>query len=123
MDIFVIGGGINGCGIARDAVGRGLSVELAEMNDLASATSSASTKLFHGGLRYLEYWKVRLVREALIEREILLKAMPHISWPMRFVLPYHKNMRFDVDTPTSKVLNILMPWLKGLRVRYLARYS
>ena len=97
VDIFVICGGINGCGIARDSVGRGLSVELAEMNDLASATSSASTKLFHGGLRYLEYWKVRLVREALIEREILLKAMPHISWPMRFVLPYHKNMRFDVD--------------------------
>mgnify|MGYP003387077353 FL=1 len=92
VDIFVIGGGINGCGIARDAVGRGLSVELAEMNDLASATSSASTKLFHGGLRYLEYWKVRLVREALIEREILLKAMPHISWPMRFVLPYHKKI-------------------------------
>ena len=112
VDIFVIGGGINGCGIARDAVGRGLSVELAEMNDLASATSSASTKLFHGGLRYLEYWKVRLVREALIEREILLKAMPHISWPMRFVLPYHKNMRFDVDTPASKVLNILMPLLE-----------
>ncbi|MDA9278348.1 glycerol-3-phosphate dehydrogenase [Amylibacter sp.] len=121
VDIFVIGGGINGCGIARDAVGRGLSVELAEMNDLASATSSASTKLFHGGLRYLEYWKVRLVREALIEREILLKAMPHISWPMRFVLPYHKNMRFDVDTPTSKVLNILMPWLKGRRPSWLIR--
>ncbi len=87
IDLFVIGGGINGCGIARDAVGRGLTVELAEMNDLASATSSASTKLFHGGLRYLEYWEVRLVREALVERETLLKAMPHISWPMRFVLP------------------------------------
>ena len=71
VDLLVIGGGINGCGIARDAVGRGLSVELAEMNDLASATSSASTKLFHGGLRYLEYWEVRLVREALIERETL----------------------------------------------------
>ena len=66
-DLFIIGGGINGCGIARDAVGRGLSVELAEMNDLASATSSASTKLFHGGLRYLEYWEIRLVREALID--------------------------------------------------------
>jgi glycerol-3-phosphate dehydrogenase len=66
VDLFVIGGGINGCGIARDAAGRGMSVELAEMNDLASATSSASTKLFHGGLRYLEYWEVRLVREALI---------------------------------------------------------
>ena len=93
FDIFVIGGGVNGCGIARDAAGRGLSVALAEMNDLASATSSASTKLFHGGLRYLEYYKFRLVREALIEREVLLRAMPHISWPMRFVLPYHKGMR------------------------------
>ena len=92
-DIMIIGGGVNGCGIARDAAGRGLSVGLAEMNDLASATSSASTKLFHGGLRYLEYYKFRLVREALVEREVLLKAMPHISWPMRFVLPLHKEMR------------------------------
>ena len=92
-DIMIIGGGVNGCGIARDAAGRGLSVCLAEMNDLASATSSASTKLFHGGLRYLEYYKFRLVREALVEREVLLKAMPHISWPMRFVLPLHKEMR------------------------------
>ncbi len=93
FDIFVIGGGVNGCGIARDASGRGLHVGLAEMNDLASATSSASTKLFHGGLRYLEYYKFRLVREALIEREVLLRNMPHISWPMRFVLPLHKDMR------------------------------
>jgi len=93
FDIFVIGGGVNGCGIARDASGRGLRVGLAEMNDLASATSSASTKLFHGGLRYLEYYKFRLVREALIEREVLLCNMPHISWPMRFVLPLHKDMR------------------------------
>jgi glycerol-3-phosphate dehydrogenase len=123
VDLFVIGGGINGCGIARDAVGRGLSVELAEMNDLASATSSASTKLFHGGLRYLEYWEVRLVREALIERETLLRAMPHISWPMRFVLPYHPDMRFDSDTPTSKVLNILMPWMKGRRPAWLIRFG
>ena len=74
VDIFIIGGGINGCGIARDAAGRGLSVALAEMNDLASATSSASTKLFHGGLRYLEYLEFRLVREALIERENLLEC-------------------------------------------------
>jgi glycerol-3-phosphate dehydrogenase len=123
VDLFVIGGGINGCGIARDAMGRGLSVELAEMNDLASATSSASTKLFHGGLRYLEYWEVRLVREALIERETLLRAMPHISWPMRFVLPYHKDMRFEGDTPTSKVLNILMPWMKGRRPAWLIRFG
>ncbi|WP_089948525.1 glycerol-3-phosphate dehydrogenase [Litoreibacter albidus] len=123
VDLFVIGGGINGCGIARDAVGRGLRVELAEMNDLASATSSASTKLFHGGLRYLEYWEVRLVREALIERETLLRAMPHISWPMRFVLPYHPDMRFDGDTPTSKVLNIFMPWMKGRRPAWLIRFG
>ena len=123
VDLFVIGGGINGCGIARDAVGRGLSVELAEMNDLASATSSASTKLFHGGLRYLEYWEIRLVREALIERETLLKAMPHISWPMRFVLPYHKDMRFESDTPTSKVLNVVMPWMKGRRPAWLIRFG
>ena len=92
-DILVIGGGINGCGIARDAAGRGLSVLLCEKDDLAQATSSASTKLFHGGLRYLEYYEFRLVREALIEREILLKAMPHISWPMRFVLPHHSGLR------------------------------
>lgn len=120
-DLFIIGGGINGCGIARDASGRGLSVKLAEMNDLASATSSASTKLFHGGLRYLEYFEVRLVREALIERETLLRAMPHISWPMRFVLPYHKDMRFEGSTPTSKILSLAMPWMKGRRPAWLIR--
>ncbi|WP_170784535.1 glycerol-3-phosphate dehydrogenase [Ruegeria lacuscaerulensis] len=120
-DLFIIGGGINGCGIARDAAGRGLSVMLAEMNDLASATSSASTKLFHGGLRYLEYFEFRLVREALIERETLLRAMPHISWPMRFVLPYHKDMRFDSETPTSRLLGTVMPWMKGRRPAWLIR--
>ncbi|WP_116596930.1 glycerol-3-phosphate dehydrogenase [Primorskyibacter marinus] len=120
-DLFVIGGGINGCGIARDAAGRGLSVTLAEMNDLASATSSSSTKLFHGGLRYLEYFEFRLVREALIEREVLLRAMPHISWPMRFVLPYHKDMRFESETPTSRLLSIVMPWMKGRRPAWLIR--
>ena len=120
-DLFVIGGGINGCGIARDAAGRGLSVTLAEMNDLASATSSSSTKLFHGGLRYLEYFEFRLVREALIEREVLLRAMPHISWPMRFVLPYHKDMRFESETPTSKLLSFVMPWMKGRRPAWLIR--
>ncbi|TCK98927.1 homodimeric glycerol 3-phosphate dehydrogenase (quinone) [Shimia isoporae] len=120
-DIFIIGGGINGCGIARDAAGRGLSVELAEMKDLAWATSSASTKLFHGGLRYLEYFEVRLVREALIERETLLSAMPHISWPMRFVLPMHRDMRFDNDTPTSRILSFVMPWMKGRRPAWLIR--
>ena len=120
-DLFIIGGGINGCGIARDAAGRGLSVHLAEMNDLASATSSASTKLFHGGLRYLEFFEFRLVREALIERETLLRAMPHISWPMRFVLPYHKDMRFDSSTPTSRLLTGVMPWMKGRRPAWLIR--
>ena len=93
FDLFVIGGGVNGCGIARDASGRGLSVFLAEQNDLASGTSSASTKLIHGGLRYLEHYEFRLVREALIEREVLLKSAPHIIWPLRFVLPHHDGLR------------------------------
>ncbi|MGB6117264.1 MAG: glycerol-3-phosphate dehydrogenase [Mesorhizobium sp.] len=88
IDVLVIGGGINGCGIARDAVGRGYSVLLAEMNDLASGTSSGSTKLIHGGLRYLEHYEFRLVREALMEREVLWQNAPHIIWPMRFVLPF-----------------------------------
>ena len=93
VDIFIIGGGINGCGIARDAAGRGYSVYLAEMNDLASGTSSWSTKLIHGGLRYLEHGAVRLVREALIERELLWRNAPHIIAPMRFVLPHHSGLR------------------------------
>jgi glycerol-3-phosphate dehydrogenase len=93
FDIAVIGGGVNGCGIARDAAGRGLSVFLCEKADLASGTSSASTKLIHGGLRYLEYYEFRLVRESLKEREILLRAAPHIIWPLRFVLPYHSGLR------------------------------
>jgi glycerol-3-phosphate dehydrogenase len=92
-DLFVIGGGINGCGIARDAAGRGFSVGLAEMNDLASGTSSWSTKLVHGGLRYLEHHEFRLVREALIEREVLWSLAPHIISPIRFVLPHHRGMR------------------------------
>ncbi len=120
-DLFVIGGGINGCGIARDAAGRGLSVVLAEKGDLAQATSSASTKLFHGGLRYLEFFEFRLVKEALVERETLLRAMPHISWPMRFVLPFHPSMRFDSETPTSRLLSRLMPWMKGRRPAWLIR--
>ena len=120
-DLFVIGGGINGCGIARDAAGRGMSVALAEMNDLASATSSASTKLFHGGLRYLEYFEINLVRHALEEREILLSAMPHISWPMRFVLPYSPDMRFESETPVSKILARVMPWMKGRRPAWMIR--
>ncbi len=92
-DMMVIGGGINGCGIARDAAGRGLSVALCERADLGSATSSASTKLVHGGLRYLEHYEFRLVREALQEREVLWGIAPHIIWPLRFVLPYHKGLR------------------------------
>ncbi len=86
-DLLIVGGGINGCGIARDAAGRGLSVILVEMDDLASHTSSASTKLIHGGLRYLEYYEFRLVRESLIERERLLALAPHIIWPLRFIMP------------------------------------
>ncbi|MEQ8354581.1 MAG: glycerol-3-phosphate dehydrogenase [Kiloniellaceae bacterium] len=93
LDIVIVGGGINGAGIARDAAGRGLSVLLCEKNDLASATSSASTKLIHGGLRYLEYYEFRLVRKALIEREVLLRSAPHIIWPLRFVLPHNKGLR------------------------------
>lgn len=93
VDLLIVGGGVNGVGIARDAVGRGLSVMLCEQGDLAGATSSASTKLIHGGLRYLEYYEFRLVREALQEREVLLRAAPHIIWPMRFVLPHDASMR------------------------------
>ncbi|MEL7707400.1 glycerol-3-phosphate dehydrogenase [Citromicrobium bathyomarinum] len=93
FDLLVIGGGINGVGIARDAAGRGLSVLLVEKDDLAAHTSSASTKLVHGGLRYLEYYEFRLVRESLQEREVLLRNAPHIIWPMRFVLPHHSGLR------------------------------
>lgn len=92
-DLLIIGGGINGAGIARDAAGRGLSVCLVEKDDLASATSSASTKLVHGGLRYLEHYEFRLVRESLIERERLLGIAPHIIWPLRFVLPHDEGLR------------------------------
>jgi len=92
-DLLIIGGGINGAAIARDAAGRGLSVLLVEQGDLAGATSSASTKLIHGGLRYLEYYEFRLVREALIEREVMLRSAPHIIWPLDFVLPYAKHLR------------------------------
>ena len=92
-DVLIIGGGINGAGIARDAAGRGLSVVLCEKDDLASHTSSASTKLIHGGLRYLEHYEFGLVRKALIEREVLLRAAPHIMWPMRFVMPHDQGQR------------------------------
>ncbi|MCJ9427989.1 glycerol-3-phosphate dehydrogenase [Kordiimonas marina] len=92
-DIFVVGGGINGVGIARDAAGRGLKVTLAEKDDLAAHTSSASSKLIHGGLRYLEQYEFRLVRESLHEREVLLKTAPHLVHPRRFLLPHHSAMR------------------------------
>ena len=92
-DIAVIGGGINGAGIARDAAGRGLKVLLVEQDDFASATSSASTKLIHGGLRYLEYYEFRLVSESLAEREVMLRIAPHIIWPLEFVLPHERHLR------------------------------
>ncbi len=92
-DLAIIGGGINGCGIARDAAGRGLSVFLCEMDDLAGGTSSRSTKLIHGGLRYLEHFDFRLVREALTEREVLWRIAPHIVRPLRFVLPHQTGLR------------------------------
>ena len=93
VDLLVVGAGVNGAGIARDAAGRGLSVGLCEKDDIASGTSSRSGKLVHGGLRYLEYYEFRLVREALIEREVLLRSAPHIIWPMRFVLPHDRSQR------------------------------
>jgi glycerol-3-phosphate dehydrogenase len=93
VDLLVVGGGINGAGIARDAAGRGLTVVLCEQGDLANYTSSASSKLIHGGLRYLEQYEFRLVHEALIEREVLLRAAPHIIWPLRFILPHSPEQR------------------------------
>ncbi|MDE2430732.1 MAG: glycerol-3-phosphate dehydrogenase, partial [Burkholderiales bacterium] len=93
VDVLVIGGGINGSGIARDAAGRGLKVLLCEKDDLAAHTSSASTKLIHGGLRYLEFYEFGLVRKALIEREVLLRTAPHIIHPLRFVMPYTRGQR------------------------------
>ena len=93
VDVLVVGGGINGTGIARDLAGRGASVVLSEKDDLASHTSSSSTKLVHGGLRYLEYYEFSLVRKALAEREVLLKSAPHIIWPLRFVMPHDRSMR------------------------------
>ncbi len=92
-DVLIVGGGINGCGIARDLAGRGWRVVLCEKDDLASHTSSSSTKLIHGGLRYLEYYEFSLVRKALQEREVLLKSAPHIMWPLRFVMPHDPSMR------------------------------
>ena len=92
-DLVIIGGGINGAGVARDAAGRGLRVLLCEQDDLARYTSSSSTKLIHGGLRYLEHYDFKLVRHALLEREVLLRSAPHIIWPLRFILPHHRELR------------------------------
>ena len=96
FDLAIIGGGINGVGIARDAAGRGLKVALVEQNDLASGTSSASSKLIHGGLRYLEHGALRLVRAALSEREVLLRMAPHLIRPLRFVLPLDTASRSPI---------------------------
>ena len=93
VDVVVVGGGINGAGIARDLSGRGLKVLLTEKDDLAAHTSSSSTKLIHGGLRYLEYYEFAMVRKSLAEREVLLKSAPHIMWPLRFVMPHDPSMR------------------------------
>jgi len=92
-DLLVVGGGINGAGVARDAAGRGLRTLLCEQHDLAAHTSSASTKLIHGGLRYLEFYDFGLVRKSLHEREIVLASAPHICWPLRFVLPHDSHLR------------------------------
>lgn len=129
-DLLVIGGGINGAGIARDAVGRGMSVTLVEKDDLASHTSSASTKLIHGGLRYLENYEFRLVREALQEREVMLRIAPHLVKPLRFVLPHEPGLRpkwmlrlglFLYDhiggnrsLPGSKAVDLAVPPLGGI---------
>lgn len=118
-DLCVIGGGVNGCGIARDAAGRGLKVILAEQHDLASGTSSCSSKLVHGGLRYLEHFDFRLVRESLQERDVLLRSMPHICWPLRFVMPYDEQLRYAASSPLSKLSGTFMPWLRGRRPRWM----
>jgi glycerol-3-phosphate dehydrogenase len=116
-DLVVVGGGINGVGIARDAVGRGLSVLLCERDDLASHTSSASTKLIHGGLRYLEQYEFALVGKALAEREVLLRAAPHIIWPLRFILPHQPHLR---PAWMIRIGLFLYDWLGGRRGRTLA---
>jgi glycerol-3-phosphate dehydrogenase len=116
-DLLIVGGGVNGCGIARDAAGRGLKVLLAEQNDLASATSSSSSKLIHGGLRYLEHYEFRLVREALAERDVLLDCAPHIVWPMRFVLPHDSSLRPVWMIRAGLFLYDHLGWTPGRRSR------
>ncbi len=114
FDLAIIGGGINGTGIARDAAGRGLKVVLIEQNDLASGTSSASSKLIHGGLRYLEQGEFRLVREALREREVLLRAAPHLIRPLRFVLPVNEARRSAMVLRLGLLLYDWIGWRKIL---------
>ena len=114
FDLAVIGGGINGTGIARDAAGRGLRVLLVEQNDLASATSSASSKLIHGGLRYLEHYEFCLVRAALKEREVLLRAAPHLIRPLRFVLPVNATRRSALVLRIGLLLYDWIGWRKIL---------
>ena len=116
VDLLVVGGGINGAGIARDAAGRGLSVLLVERGDLAGATSSASSKLIHGGLRYLEFGEFRLVRESLVEREVLMRMAPHLIHPAAFVLPHDRSLR----TADGVARNVLTPYrstISQVRVR------
>jgi glycerol-3-phosphate dehydrogenase len=120
-DLAIIGGGVNGAGIARDAAGRGLKVLLAEQNDLASATSSASSKLIHGGLRYLEHYEFRLVREALGERDVLLRNAPHIIWPLSFVLPVIADMRPPWLLRLGLLLYDNLAWSPGARKSMLPR--
>ena len=123
-DLAVIGGGINGVGIAADAAGRGLSVFLCEKDDLAQHTSSASSKLIHGGLRYLEHYEFRLVREALAEREVLLSKAPHIVKPMRFILPHRPHLRpawTDRKTDTQSMLGIEVAAVVAAAERQLSR--
>ena len=118
VDLLIIGGGINGAGIARDAAGRGLTVMLCEQGDLASATSSASSKLIHGGLRYLEYYRFGFVREALREREVLLGIAPHLVWPARFILPHDKSLRPAIIIQAGLLLyDWLAPRKKGYSLK------
>ena len=117
FDLAVIGGGINGTGIARDAAGRGFRVVLIEQNDLASGTSSASSKLIHGGLRYLEHYEFRLVREALHEREVLLRAAPHLIRPLRFVLPINAARRSALLLRIGLFIYDWIGWRRSCRAR------
>ena len=110
VDLFIIGGGINGCGIARDAAGRGLSVALAEMGDLGAGAAGNTTKLVHGGLRYIERLQFRRLREAMAERDILLRMAPHAVRPLRVVLPYAPDLRLAAATPAARLRESQPAW-------------